>query len=996
MLYLRLLGPPLIERDGQPLPPFKSRKVLALLAYLALSPGAHARSELAGLLWSDCAEKQALNYLRFALWDLHRILGDCGIKSGRTSVSFEAHPGVGLDVNLWRDFLAGVELDGLELTAEQVVVWQRGIDLYRGELLAGLDLPGDLLFCDWLERERAIYRERIVNALYRVANYHAAQRRLAQAIAATRRLLVLDPWREEAHRQLMILLARSGQRSAALAQFEICRRVLAAELGVPPSPRTTAWYERIRAAETTRAHDVPAPLTEFVGREQELARIAALLANPACRLLTLVGPGGIGKTRLALQAATHRADDFLHGARFVPLAALEAPDLLLPTLAAHLDFSFGGAGDPKSQLFNFLRGKEMLLVLDNFDRLSSRAGLLLEILQSAPEVKILITSRARLNVQAEWLCDVAGLRAEGARLFLANARRVGADLDMNTEHAAIARICELVAGLPLGIELAAAWVREYSCAQIAQQVERNLGFLATTQDDVPEKHRSLYAAFEYSWEMLSAAEQAAFRRLAVFRGGWSAPAAEAVVGTSRALLGLLIEKSLVRRAAADRYEMLEVLRHFGEEKLRAAAQEEATRAAHGEYFARFLAARQEPLKGRGQKTALAEIGAEIDNVRAAWQWAVEQKNADALGRALDALFLFYEGRNWFAEGEQAFQRAVEQVGALDPGGPTFARLMTRQGVLAFRLAQYNRARDLLQRGLGLLRARDDRAEIAFTLTNLANVYERQGDAARARELQREGLALARELGDPWAIGRALNNLGYLLQLAGETVEPERLLQQALAIRRKIDDRAGIARTLINLGLVASEARKFARARDYYSEGLPIFRELENPLGAAICLNNLGYVAFRLDEYAEAKQLYLEGLKIRQELGDPWGIALAYDNLGAAATRTDDLAEAGDYFDQALQIAAEIHATRRLVEILVGVAGLLAKQHARPRAVELLGLALNHQAISEDSRRIAQELLAALRVQLDEEPIAAALAKGQASDLLQLVGEIRQELHRTGE
>src|SRR5262249_45381113 len=332
--------------------------------------------------------------------------------------------------------------------------------------------------------------------------------------------------------------------SGALAQYETCRRILACDLDVGPAAETTALYERIRDSEprtenpeprTEQSRHTPLPLppTPLIGRESELAELGALLENPAYRLITIVGPGGIGKTRLALASATDQIDAFAHRVYFVPLAPLRSSEFLVPAIADALGLAFSGREDPRAQLLNYLRGKELLLVLDNFDHLLEGAELLVDILRRATAVSILVTSRERLNLQGEWVFDIAGLQVPAAdqidgvegysavALFLQRAHKVHARFTFGAaEKRAVARICRLVEGMPLGIELAAAWVRALSCAEIAQEIEQSLGFLTTSLRDVPERHRSLLAVFDHSWRLLSADERGVFRKLSVFRGGF--------------------------------------------------------------------------------------------------------------------------------------------------------------------------------------------------------------------------------------------------------------------------------------------------------------------------------------------------------------------------------------------------------------------------------------------------------------------------------------------
>lgn len=983
MLHIRLLGIPSIERDGQPLPPFKSRKVLALLTYLALNPGAHARSKLAGLLWSDSSEKKALDNLRFALWNLNEVLGTTVFEADRVAVAWQPSAQVSLDTD---EFLDAIRATEPSHTAPTIDALAHAADLYRGDLLTGFDLPEDVLFNEWLQQQRAYLREMVLDALYRLAQHYTAHNQLPKAIAAIRRLLNFDPWREEAHRQMMLLLARSGQRTRAIAQYHTCQRILAEELGVMPAASTTALYERIRAAEANARHNLPALLTPFIGRTDELAELLGLLDNPECRLITLVGQGGVGKTRLALQAGMQRVEWYLNGVRFIPLNAIESVEHLVAAIAAQLPFDLRH-GNPWEQVSDYLRTKEMLLILDNFEHLRANASLLVEILQRAPDVKILVTSRERLNLQSEWVLEVQGMPTEQAvHLFAQSARRVRAHFALDaTNMPDVTRICQLVDGLPLAIELAAASVHEFSCAEIAHALEHNLNALTTTMADVPARHRSLHAVFEYSWNRLNDDEQRAFRQLAVFRGGFRESAAEPVAGASfPGLLGL-VGKSLLRRDVAGRYAMLETVRVFALEKLSAEPAEEILiRDRHADYFADFLNQRVTAIRIGAQET-LAQVAAEIENIRAGWRWACERHKLQPIARALDALAYFYEARAWFQEGDDLFKLALDTFAAIE--SETVGQLYAWRGLFAFRLSDFRRARESLQRALTIFRAHASSSGIAFTLNHLGNIADRQGKPAEAERYYTEGLEYARVAKDVWTSTSLLNNLGYAAHLKGEQHRARMLLEESLGLRQQLGDRLGTARVLINLAMVAGAQNEPHRERQLLEESCALFREVKNRLGEAICLNNLGYLAYRLKEYARAEELHLASLALRRDLGDHWGVVTSLDNLGAVACAQGELIKARTYFREGLTLAREIGATRKIIAILVGIATLEARQGNPEHAAELLGLALAQPAIDHETREQGKRLLAELETQLPREPFHTAVERGQGYQLHEAVESI---------
>ena len=413
--------------------------------------------------------------------------------------------------------------------------------------------------------------------------------------------------------------------------------------------------------------NLPAPRTSFVGRASELDEIDRLLGDPDCRLLTLVGPGGAGKTRLALEAAGRRIERYPHGVHFVPLVSVASPELLAPAVAESIQFAIDGVHSgfsAQEQLLDYLGERSTLLVLDNFEHLVEGADLLAEIIERAPKVELLTTSRERLNVQSEWVLDVHGLGltengdgGSGAlRLFVERATQVepGFSLD-DDEDLEARRICGLVDGLPLGIELAASWVSVLSCAEIADEIERNIDFLATSMRDVPERHRSLRAAFDQSWRLLSGEQQQALARLSVLRGDFGREAAVAVADADLRLLSELVSKSLVRRSGFGRFELHELLRQYAAERLAASPGEERdAHERHARHYAAMLLERQAALMVPELAVARDELRGELDNLRAAAEWVVAEDDERVALPVLDALYAFLFMHSWF-DGAETFE-----------------------------------------------------------------------------------------------------------------------------------------------------------------------------------------------------------------------------------------------------------------------------------------------------------------------------------------------------
>lgn len=682
-LQLFVLGRPRIHRDGQPLTELVSAKAQALLMYLAFSGKTSSRSALAGLLWGDMPEETARANLRLALTKLRKFVGD-HLSISWQEVAFNPGLPYRLDATDFLRYASQPEKQPLEQL-------QAALHLYQGDFLEDFPLHQAPEFDAWALVERERLRQIAFKGWSFLASAYHQQGAYADSMTAVRQVLALEPWHEEGYQRLMRLLQQTGQRSAALAQYEVCRHVLAEELGIAPSPETTALYEQIKREtgavdyllpplETDSAphppSNLPVPLTPLVGRERELAQITERLLHPECRLLTLIGPGGMGKTRLALTAAASLPQVFPDGVLFVPLAGStgtytgDATDVLVAHIAAALQYTFTSPQPPRELLLHYLTDKALLLVLDNMEQLRAAAKLLTELLRRAPRCKLLITSRARLGVVGEWLYEVQGLPftsepgepalpSPAARLFGQCAQRLRPDFDPTPEATAINRICALVAGSPLAIELAAGWVRVLSGAEIVTRLERSLDLLSATDTLSDDRHHSMRAVLDDSWVLLTPEEQQLFARLSVFSGSWGFAAAESVASATLPLLAGLTDKSWLHRGADGRYRIHELLRQYGAEKLAVSGPALATtRQNHARYYLEFMTTRRPALNNRTNLTVLVEMDVELDNLRTAWEWQYQQADGETITDYLSALWLYYGRKGWFAEAAAVLEQAV--------------------------------------------------------------------------------------------------------------------------------------------------------------------------------------------------------------------------------------------------------------------------------------------------------------------------------------------------
>jgi predicted ATPase/DNA-binding CsgD family transcriptional regulator len=776
-----------------------------------------------------------------------------------------------------------------------------------------------------------------------------------------------------------------------------------------------------RDATTRPKHNLPIQLTPFVGRQEELAEIRRILSDPACRLLTLLGPGGTGKTRLAIQSASHQLADWQDGVFFVSLDVVDAPQSLVPAIADALGFSLASPDTPREQLFHYLRERQVLLILDNFEHLIEATDVLTDLLRAAPQIKLLVTSREALNLREEWLypvrgmpypetlngpaADVARLQDYTAiRLFAACARRAHADFSLSDEAQDVLRICQLVEGVPLALELAASWTRSLSCAAIASEIQRSLNFLSSRLRNVPERHSSMQAVFDQSWKLLTRQEQSVFQRLSVFRDGFTRPAARRVAGAALETLTALVEKSLLRAAPGDRYHIHELLRQYAEERLAASSPEhQHVYDLHCDYYADFLSERFPDIAGGRQVEALGEMEAELENLRAGWQWAIDRVKVEALKVSAPSLSLFYQFQSRYLEGANAFGRATQMLSQA-PGsvenGLARAVLLTEQAWFLIRLGRLEEAEAAAEQSRELYRRLDLPLVPGYAtdpLMTLGIVAATRGDYARAVSLAQQ--ARQRSETQEHRLNRqiAYYLLAQMALVEGEYEKAQAHARTAYEITQKVKDRWFRAYCLNELGNVAAALGDYAAAKEHFRASYSLRKEFDDLEGMALALNHLGEVALQQQADEEARQLYEQSRTIYQEINDLGGLATALNGLGRAALVQGDYETAYRYFQDSLRMARQIQFVPLLLSLLVGVGELWLQTERPARGIELLALAHHHPGSERRTRERAQRRLvrskaepaSRLGISLDE--YVKAVERGRDGDLQTVVDRVSREL-----
>ncbi len=997
-MRLRTLGG--LEVEGSD---FSSPQPL-LLTYLALE-GSKDRCFLAELFW--LGTKDPLARLSVALTRLRK-----------------GAPGA-IEADNRRAW-ATVETDAQQLlTALENRELAAGLELFRGPFLEGVylrDWGAELE--EWIYATREFVAGRVSEALVSLAEAEAAEGEFEAATQRAERAFDLGGSAAEPEllgRLHALLLAGKSPRAVAVGQE-------ASSFGVEITASMEEAKARLHPDIADPGRRVPnnlsAGVTTFVGRDLELTEILNLLADSDHRLITLLGPGGVGKTRLALQVAEEqlRHEQFGDGVYHLELDALSSAEFIPTSLAEALGVTLQGTAPVLERVAVAIGERRILLLLDNYEHLMEGALVPAELLELCPNLKVLVTSRERLNLEEEWAFPVEGLafpteskidleRAlyfDAPRLFVQRAKRVRGDYDLTPENLPhVLEICRLVEGSPLGLELAATWTRAMSVAEVVQEMGRSLDFLTTQTRNVASRHRSIRAAFESSWQLLEPGEQEVLARVSVFRGGFRREAAAEVAGATIPLLVSLIDKSLLRVTPAGRYDRHPLLYGYMREKLAQHSEEEARiRERHATHFARLLYDQAGEHSGPRQREALAILEEELDNIRVAWDWAVTEEREDVIARSLAALEQFYDVRSRFQEARDLFEPAAAAFeGSLETPARTLlhSRLRAAQGWFLHRLSAYRRAEQLLRESVETFRRLGAQPELAEALHNLARVALHMGEYPKAEELLEECLALQSGLADSRAVAKALTSLGMIAYEKGEFQEAEKRFREGIALQREMGDRRAVARSLLNLantghrlgnypesfaylqeglghsrdladrmleasylnglGNVVQRQGKVDESRRYYLESLTIKREIGDLRGTATVLDNLGISAHLQGDFEETQRFRQESLSIRERIGDRWGVANSQIGLGSAAYRLGEVEVSKRNLLQGLNIAFDIESWILVLDGLVEAARLLNDEGRSDLAAAALYTALHHPASDRTTRNEAQHILTELEAAL---------------------------------
>ncbi len=913
---LSLFGSPTITHSGQSSAlPFERRT--QLLAFLALRRSWVGRAELATLLWPDQETKLAYANLRKALFRLQSLPWADRIESQGGALRFDAATDV--------------------LAFEAALREHRIADamaLRRGEFLAGFDDDGNDAWTSWLSFER----DRL-----RVAWRSAAQEQLAGeldtavGIELAARLLEEDPLDEAALRSYMSWLMRAGQGARAGQSYRDFVKRLSEELGLAPSAELKAMHDAIgngapaavtAARPTTRVDD------SFIGRAVELRRIGALLSQDDCRLLCLTGPGGVGKTRLSQRLIQEFAARFEDGVTFVPLDDLSSARELGGRLARELGVELKGRSDALDQVIESLRRRHALLVLDNFEQLAADASILDRLLAECPRLKLVVTSRVRLALATEWLLPLEGLPCpeqedtdhiesfDAARLFVRAAHRVEPSLVPAAEAVAIVDICQQVEGLPLALEMAAAWTRVLSCAAIADELRHGTELLHATDRMQPSRHASIDVVFEQSWRLLSDVERKALAQLSVFHGSFSPAAARTVAGARVPVLAALADKSLLHKDGT-RLRLHPLVQQLAAARLGNGEERQAAEREHARYFHDMLHQLRR-LVENGDRSALAQVETDFENCRAAWRWAVTHEPSPALMRSVSALTNFCDHRSRFEDGLSLLREAGE-AGSRRRDPTLQSLLLGKAAHLEYRLDRYTEAIATATRGLEVLGDVRDADARGQCLMVLGTCQLRLSNNREAMHYLEESLELAPDCSDLRHRAGMLTALALAHKGLGDYDATLRLTLEALDEQRRLGDVGSEALSLNNLAAFYIERLQFDSAAQYLTTALSLCEQNGLAATRGAVLINLMLVALNTGQFEAAESHGRRALEYAQSIGNRFYVSFLRLQFVSLLVHRGDLDAARTELRTGVELAIAVGRPVLLIQGLVRLGEILVAQ-----------------------------------------------------------------------
>jgi predicted ATPase/DNA-binding SARP family transcriptional activator len=916
-LALHLLGPPRFQLDESTVQ-ISRRKVAALLIYLAVTAKAHSREVLIDFFFPKQSRQRARGDFRNTLSILKKSIGGNRVRIDDSIIRLDMEEDLWIDVHEFRTRITDKHLKTLTPRG-RIQALTGAVDLYRGEFLSGFYLRDSVGFDEWQFLEQEGLRRDYAHTLQQLVALLEDQGDLETAIEYGRRWLSLDPLEEQVHRQLIRMYAAAGNRTQALRQYEKCREILEKELGEEPEEETEELLRAIRSCSNIRHHkpsypdhpgNLPIDPKPFVGRETELAQLIEALDRPEVRVLTLTGAGGTGKTRLAVEAAARMVDRFAQGVFFVDLLRARAPREVIPVIARVLDVRepIGHGSNLLTVVKGYLKNRSILLVLDNFEHVCPASTQIAEIVSNSPNLKVLVTSRERPNIERELVKRVLPLdipnagderdyrslmKVDSVRLFALRAAAANPSFSLTDQDtAAVAEICRHLDGLPLAIELAASRMNVLSAKDLLRMFMNRLAFLQEPSGTRPPRHQTICSAINWSFNLLDEQEKRLFTDLSVFSGGCGFRAIEQVcenpdLDADPGLLNTLaslVDKNLVRQEMEEessRFSMLETIEQWARARLEQSTQAEQIRDRHADYYL-ILALEAEPkLHGPDQLRWLDRLERENGNLHTA---LLRFLNSQRIGKALQLVASlkwfwyrqgrFKEGQSWLEQTLDAAPKAKHQV--------LQAKAHNALGWMLFIQGNWSAAREQYHQSLQLFHKHGDQTGETVTLSDLGVTERWLGNRPVGDRYCNQAVELARHVGDPLHISLSLIWAYATTEGRFAGFSPRAQLEEAVNISRRLGNLWGVSHGLNGLGDLFRESGKYNEAKPRYEEALRGFRSLRDKWMTAWTLEGLGMTESGLGDFRSASGYLVQGLSLFHDLGDRGDTVYMLARLGMAA------------------------------------------------------------------------------------------------------------------
>lgn len=963
-LRLILFGTPEILVEDTPIE-VDTRKAIALLAYLAVKKQPISRDVLCNVLWTDYDQQSASASLRRTLSVAYKALQRKWLAIERTRAGLSQAPDVWVDVNRFRELvqMAHHHQHPSGICATCYARLCEAVELYRDDFLAGFNLRDGSNFEEWQSFESESLRHDLNFVYAGIIEWHIHQQDFEVAIAFAKRWVQMDGFYEKAQHMLIQLYAQAGQRPLALQTYETYRLKLEQELDIAPLPETTDLYERIleghfqvlehpmsKMQSFPITHNLPAIGRPFIGRTEQLTALTTLLQDPTCRLLTIVGPGGMGKTRLALKVAEKQLDRFAHGVFFVEIQPPVTAESIIGQIASTIQHTFLRDTAPERSLKDYLQDKHMLLILDGFEIALEQVAVLVNLLHAAPAVKMLVTSQVPLDSTEEWQFPLHGLEVEETvDFFAAYSKRVLANQTFDTQL--VTPLHEILGGVPLAVELAIGWLNVLSFEELQAEILQNQGVLQATRQDMPARHANLNAIFSYLWSLLTPELMTTLQKLTIFEGGFERQAAQTVTKISLPALSALLQRALLVNQGG-RYRMLNPLRAF---ILVTYTPEPDIQRRHSLYYGDWM--QRQVIHGRDQKKILQAIAIELPNILTGWQWAIQHYVLDTVIHYSRNLFSFFEVQGRFEEALPHFEKAVQafQRSNLYYHSEAYGLLLANQGSLLAHQGNFGVAHQLFKESHAIFTGGNHWREVGQVLNYLGLIAMMRGQHTEANAYFDESLAIYQELADELGTAKVLNNIGILLNRQAKYQEAIPHLGQALQIYRQIGDERLLAYTQNNMANALVGLGKLEEAIPFYQESYEHKLNLGDEWGVACALTNLGDIAHQKDRNHQAQELFQACLQICRRIGKKDGMVTSLKNLAMIARHEQEPETANGYLREALYLAAQVEIPSLLLEVLLELAALHVKEH-RDQAIRLLQLVASDKRTRVNIRSAAVELL----------------------------------------